>query len=67
MKALVSTNEKIINSDGTSGFRVAQVSEESFEVHRELVWIECSENVVADQYYYDEELDRIMPMPIQTL
>ena len=64
MRALISTTEKITNIDGTTGFRVAQVSEEYVEVCRELVWVECSENVVADQYYYDEELDRIMPMPM---
>jgi hypothetical protein len=47
-QALISTVEPRSN-----GYRVAQVQENSFLVADTLFWIECSDNIVADQYYYD--------------
>lgn len=47
-QALISTVEPRKN-----GYRVAQVEEDSFPVADTLFWVECSDNIVADQYYYD--------------
>lgn len=65
MKALISINEIVNNFDETSGYRVAQVSEEPFEVCPELFWIDCSNEVVADQYYYDPDTQTINIVPLQ--
>lgn len=35
--------------------RVCEVSDTSFEVYPTLIWVDCADDVVADQYYYDTE------------
>jgi hypothetical protein len=47
-QALISTVEPRAN-----GYRVAQVDEAAFPVADTLFWVECSDDIVADQYYYD--------------
>jgi hypothetical protein len=47
-QALISTVEPRAN-----GYRVAQVEENSFPVADTLFWVECLDNIIADQYYYD--------------
>jgi hypothetical protein len=62
MKALISPNELIYKYDGTVlGNRVAQVGAESFEIAPPLFWVECSNEVVVDQYYYAN--DEIILIP----
>jgi len=46
--ALISTFEP-----RSGGYRVAQVEENPFPVADTLFWVECSDNIVADQYYYN--------------
>jgi hypothetical protein len=53
MKALISPEEAVSNFDGTTGYRVAQVHETGFEVAEPLFWIDCADDVIADQFYYD--------------
>ncbi len=63
MKALISPNELVIGSDGvTLGFRVAQVSGLSFDVASPLFWVECSDDVVADQYFYADGVIQLIPI-----
>jgi len=45
------------------GFRVAQVSDFYFDVAFPLFWVECADEVVADQFYYDPALQAILPIP----
>lgn len=33
--------------------RVAQVATTEFDVSEPLFWVDCADNVVADEYYYD--------------
>ena len=49
-KALISTVEP-----RESGYRVAQVEDaaNTFEVAAGLMWVDCADNVVADQFWYD--------------
>lgn len=49
-KALISPNEP-----AQSGYRVAQVekAEKIFPVADPLYWINCDDDVVADQYWFD--------------
>lgn len=57
MYALISPNEP-----RETGYRVAQVSETTFEIAPPLFWVECADDVVADQYWYDPTDQQIKPM-----
>ena len=63
-KALISTVEP-----RESGYRVAQVEDaaNTFEVGAGLMWVDCADNVVADQFWYDpsDELIKANPVVVQ--
>lgn len=59
MKALISPNEP-----RQTGYRVAEVSQQQFEVSEPLFWVACANNVVADQFWYDPSDQTIKPIPI---
>ncbi len=65
-KALISPQEQVNNFDGTSGYRVAQVedTENIFDVAGELHWIDCADDVVADQFYFDTVQNLILEKPV---
>jgi hypothetical protein len=46
--ALISPNEP-----RETGYRVAEVSDTTFEIAPPLFWISCENNIVADEYFYD--------------
>lgn len=56
--ALISPNEPVL-----TGYRVAQVSNVSFDVASPLFWVECADDVVADQFYYDPEMELLVAIP----
>jgi hypothetical protein len=60
-KALISTVEP-----RESGYRVAQVEDAAniFEVGSGLQWVDCADNVVADQFWYDPSDELIKANPI---
>ena len=64
-KALISSKETTHSYDGTPlGQRVAQVSDTTFEVDPDfLSWIDCSDDVVADQFYWDGSSFIAVPVP----
>jgi len=63
--ALISFEEKVYKYDGSYlGLRVAEVSITTFEVAPPLFWIECADDVAADQFYYDETAQTCLPVPI---
>ena len=43
--------------------RVAEVSNQTFEVALPLFWTKCEDNVVADQWYYNTNDKEIYPIP----
>jgi hypothetical protein len=59
-KALISTVEP-----RESGYRVAQVEDAAnvFETASSLIWVDCADNVVADQFWYDPQTQTIEPTP----
>lgn len=64
--ALISPNEQVYKYDGTLlGVRVAEVSDTPFEVAPPLFWVECADDVVADQFYYDEATQTIIAIPVK--
>lgn len=65
MKALISLQEAVTNFDGTTGYRVAQINETGFEVAEPLFWVDCAEDVVADQFYYDPQDSTIKAVPVR--
>jgi hypothetical protein len=64
-KALISSNEPVINFDGTTGYRVAEVENTTFEVNPALFWVDCDDACVADQWYYNTEIKECVPKPIE--
>lgn len=59
MKALISPNEL-----REGGFRVADTASEPFDVAEPFFWIECSEDVLADQFWYNPETQECILIPI---
>jgi len=45
--------------------RVAQVvnADQEFEVFDTLFWIDCADDIVADQFYYNTVDEQIYPVP----
>lgn len=60
-KALISPNEQ-----RETGFRVAEVCEQSFDVAPPLFWVDCADDVVADQFWYDPSDQTIKTLPLST-
>jgi hypothetical protein len=64
--ALISPNEQVYKYDGTLlGERVAEVADNTFEVAPPLFWVECADDVLADQFYYDEATQTIIAIPVK--
>jgi len=47
-----------------TGYRVAQVEDATFAVHDGLVWVDCSDDIVADQYWYDKDNNTFNLFPV---
>lgn len=62
MKALISTVETVL-----TGYRVAQVEQDSniFPVAEDLFWTDCSDDCVADQFWYDTTDKTVKPIPVE--
>jgi hypothetical protein len=58
MKALISPNEP-----RQTGYRVAEVEQQQFDVAEPLFWVDCADDVVADQFWYDPADQTIKAMP----
>lgn len=60
MKALISSIEPV-----ESGYRVAQVEQDEnvFAVAEGLFWVNCADDVVADQFWYDPATEAISEIP----
>ena len=43
--------------------RVAEVSDQTFEIALPLFWTICADDVVADQFYYNTNDKEIYPVP----
>ena len=47
----------------TNSARVAEVANQAFEVAPPLFWMDCADDVVADQWYYDTATQKIIVVP----
>lgn len=64
--ALISPNEQVYSYDKTLlGVRVAEVLDIPFGIAPPLFWVECADDVVADQFYYNTETQTIIPVPVK--
>lgn len=69
--ALISPNELVYdcnNDNALIGSRVAETASVTFDVAPPLFWVECSDDIVSDQYYYSSatntlELTPVLPPP----
>lgn len=64
-KALISPNEHVVNYDGSTGYRVAEVVTQEFEVALPLFWTNCDDNCVADEWFFNTANNTCEPKPIQ--
>lgn len=58
MKALISPIEF-----SHTGYRVADIHPTGFDVAQPLFWVDCTDDVVADQFWYDPADQTIKPIP----
>jgi len=60
-KALISPNEPV-----QAGYRVAQVepAENIFLVADPLYWVDCADDVIADQFWFDPSDETIKAVPV---
>jgi len=56
--ALICPNESVEN-----GYRIAQVETITFPVGQPTYWLECADDVVANQWYYDPTDQTIKLIP----
>lgn len=73
-KALISPNEtsikhisdwnadKPVYSTYPNSCRVAEVCDAEFEVATPLFWVDCSDNIVANQFYFNIATNQILPI-----
>lgn len=63
MQALISMDELL-----AYGYRVAQVVQDNevFPVSERMFWFPCGNDVVADKYYYDPGLSKIVKIEENT-
>jgi hypothetical protein len=69
-KALIAPNEPVQLPGGKIGWRVAQVENDAskipFEVAHPLFWVNCNDDVVADQFTYDAFTKAVTAIPVPT-
>jgi hypothetical protein len=67
-KALISPDESVIHYNGTTvlGQRVAEVHDTGFEVASPLHWVDCADDLVAQNHYYDAGDSTIKPVPVKS-
>ena len=57
------TNPKTpIYSTYANSCRVAEVCDTEFEIAPPLFWVDCADDIVADQFYYDTTTNQILPI-----
>ena len=46
-----------------NSYRVCEISDQTFEIALPLFWTSCNNNVIADQWYYNNNDKEIYPIP----
>jgi hypothetical protein len=59
MKALISPNEPRV-----TGYRVVQVEQQKFEVALPFFWVDCTDDIKADLFWYDPADQTIKSFPV---
>jgi hypothetical protein len=63
MYALISPEENIYSNNAVIGSRIAQVDATPFDVALPLNWVEVSDTVTAEGYYWDGTQALQIPVP----
>jgi len=59
MFALISLNEEVL-----TGYRVAEVAVEKFEVAEPLFWVACDDTCKQDLFFYNPATKEIVEIPV---
>lgn len=54
MKALIDTLTTETDYEGIEGARICEIvnDDETFEVFETLIWVDCDDNINAEEYFY---------------
>lgn len=58
-QALISPNEPV-----QTGYRIAEVVEQEFEIAPPMFWVTCEGDIVVDYFWYDPSDQTIKPIPM---
>ena len=75
--ALISPNESVSYISGwteetypkeiittiPNAYRIAEINDATFEVAIPLFWVECSDNIISHEFYYDSVMKTIIEIP----
>lgn len=61
--ALIAKNEKIKKDDKEIGNPIVDVAFSPFEVHPDLFWTKCNDDVTTHKHYFEPNSYQILPMP----
>ena len=61
MKALISPEEKVTHEGKIMGSRIAQISEQEFEVASPLFWVDCDKTIPTSLLYWDGNEIQVIP------
>jgi hypothetical protein len=61
-KALVSPNE-VVEIANATGFRVAEVADQAFDVAPPLFWVDCPDECVSDFWFFNTETNAVAEKP----
>jgi len=57
------TNHKEIYTTISNGYRIAEVNDAQFEVASPLFWVECSDDIISHEFYYDSVTKKFIKIP----
>ena len=62
-QALIAKNEKVIKNGVELGLRIAEITPNPFEVHSDLFWTRCNDDVTSHEYYFEPNSYQLLPIP----
>jgi hypothetical protein len=60
--ALIAKNEKIKKDGREIGCQIVEIAFSPFEVHEDLFWTKCNDDVTSHAYYFEPSRYQILPM-----
>jgi hypothetical protein len=57
------TNHKEIRTTISNAYRIAEVNDSQFEVANPLFWVECPDDIISHEFYYDSVTKTFIKIP----